>query len=605
MPATEPARRTHTCNTLRIDDAGADVVLAGWVNNYRDHGGVRFIDLRDRDGITQVVFHPEAAEAYGLAQKLRHEDVVRVQGPCVKREGGPNPKLATGDIEVDATALEVLSKADTPPFTPDDAGSVGEELRLKYRYLDLRRPRMQEILRTRHRVTKLMRDYFDEQGFVEVETPFLCRSTPEGARDFLVPSRLQEGAFYALPQSPQLFKQVLMVGGLEKYFQIARCFRDEDPRADRQAEFTQLDMEMSFVDQGEVMATNEGMVRHVWEGVTGETVPEIPRMTYAEAMDRFGSDRPDLRFEMELTDVSDLADRTDFKVFKSALAAGGVVKAIRVPGGARLTRKETDALAEWVKQFGAGGLPIAKVEGGTLATGIAKFVAEVAGDLVERLGATDGDLVCFGVDAKPAVVARVLGELRVKLAHDLGLIDPDQRAWLWVVDFPLLAWSEEAQRWDSLHHPFTAPLPEDVGRLDGDAEAIASVRSQAYDLVLNGSELGGGSVRIHQTDIQAKVLGLLGIDQDAARDKFGFLLDALRFGAPPHGGLAFGLDRMVMHLCGTENIRDVIAFPKTQTGADLMMQAPSEVDAEQLRELRLRVQASNRKPAAAAAVAER
>ncbi len=588
--------RTHHCAQLREGDVGQTVTLAGWVNNYRDHGGVRFIDLRDREGITQIVFHPEAGAAHELAQKLRHEDVIRVTGKCIIREGGENPKLATGKVEIDATDCTILNKAETPPFTPEDAGKVGEETRLRYRYLDMRRPRMQEIIRTRHRVTKVIRDYADEHGFYEVETPFLCRSTPEGARDFLVPSRLQAGEFYALPQSPQLFKQVLMVGGIERYIQIARCFRDEDPRADRQAEFTQIDLEMSFVEQDDVMAISEGMVRAVWKDVLGVDVPPVKRMSYDEAMERFGSDRPDLRFGMELVDVSDLAGKTDFKVFKGALDAGGVVKAIRVPGGASMTRKETDALAEWVKQFGAGGLPICKVENGQVATGIAKFVSDISSDLVSRLEAQDGDLICFGVDARPAVVARVLGELRVKLAHDLKMIQPGQWEWLWVVDFPAVEWNDDQKRWDSLHHPFTAPNDDALDALkSGDHDAIAGIKSKAYDLVLNGSELGGGSIRIHRPDVQQQVFALLGIDEAAAREKFGFLLDALNFGAPPHGGLAFGLDRLVMHLVGTTNIRDVIAFPKTQNGADLMTAAPSPVDDAQLTELHLR---TVQKPAA-------
>lgn len=583
--------RTHHCGELRTTDVGETATLAGWVNNYRDHGGVRFVDLRDREGITQIVFHPEAVESHALAQKLRHEDVISVTGKCIIREGGTNPKLPTGEIEIDATACTVLNKAETPPFTPDDANKVGEESRLRYRYVDMRRPRMQEILRTRHRVTKTVRDYCDEHGFWEIETPFLCRSTPEGARDFLVPSRLQDGAFYALPQSPQLFKQVLMVGGCEKYVQIVRCFRDEDPRADRQAEFTQIDLEMSFVEQDDVIALTEGMIRRVWKEVLDVDVPAIKTMTYAEAMDRFGSDRPDLRFGMELVDVSDIAATTDFKVFRSAIDAGGAVKAIRVPGGASMTRKQTDALAEWVKQFGAGGLPIVKVADGELATGIAKFIAPAKEALLERTGAVDGDLICFGVDAKPATVHRVLGELRVKLAHDLDMIADGQWEWVWVVDFPLIEWNEPQKRWDSLHHPFTAPRDEDLAALDsGDPAAIAGIKSKAYDLVLNGSELGGGSIRIHQPDTQQKVFALLGIDEAAAKEKFGFLLDALKYGAPPHGGLAFGLDRLVMHLCNTTNIRDVIAFPKTQNGADLMTEAPSSVDPKQLEELHLRVQ---------------
>ncbi|MFW6031812.1 MAG: aspartate--tRNA ligase [Phycisphaeraceae bacterium] len=589
-------KRTHNCGELRLDHLDQTVSLAGWVNNYRDHGGVIFIDLRDREGLTQVVFHPENAEAHELADKLRHEDVVWIKGKVVQREAGmANPKLATGEIEVEATGVEILNKSETPPFTPDAANKTGEEHRLRYRYVDLRRPRMQQILGTRHRVTKIMRDYFDEGGFYEVETPFLCRSTPEGARDFLVPSRLQPGSFYALPQSPQLFKQILMVAGMEKYFQIVRCFRDEDPRADRQAEFTQLDLELSFVEVDDILELCEGLMRRIWKQVLGIELPgKIRRMPYDEAVSRYGSDRPDLRFGMELVDVSDIAKGTDFKVFRGALESGGAVKAIRVPGGAKMSRKETDTLADWVKQFGAGGLPVTKVEGGSVATGIAKFVEPVKDALIERMGAEDGDLICFGVDAKPAVVNRVLGELRIKLAHDLDMIEPGQWEWLWVVDFPLVEWDEGDRRWYSLHHPFTAPADEDMDKLESDP---GSVKSKAYDLVLNGSELGGGSIRIHRPDVQQRVFNLLGIDEEEAKAKFGFLLDALKYGAPPHGGIAFGLDRLVMHLTGTTNIRDVIAFPKTQTGADLMLQAPAPVDEMQLRELQLRVQTHRKKDA--------
>jgi len=589
-------KRTHHCAALTKADVGAEVVLAGWVNNYRDHGGVIFIDLRDREGITQVVFHPEHAEAHAAGDKLRHEDVVAVRGKVVEREAGmANPRLQTGEIEVDAGEVEVLNKAQTPPFTPDEANKVGEERRLRFRNLDLRRPRMQEILRTRHRVTKAVRDYCDELGFYEIETPYLCRSTPEGARDFLVPSRLQPGSFYALPQSPQLFKQILMTAGVDKYVQIVRCFRDEDPRADRQAEFTQIDLEMSFVDRDEVMDVCEGMVRRVWQEVLEVEVPPVPRMSYREAMERFGSDRPDLRFGMELVDVSDLAEQTEFKVFRGALEQGGAVKAIRVPGGASQPRRYTDGLAEWVKQFGAGGLPVTKVEEGKCATGIAKFVEPIASALIQKLEARDGDLICFGVDARPAVVHRVLGELRLKIAHDLEMIDRDRWAWLWVVDFPLVEYSEADKRWYSLHHPFTAPLPEDVAKLESET---GSVLSAAYDLVLNGSELGGGSIRIHQPELQQRVFRLLGIGEAEAEAKFGFLMNALKYGAPPHGGLAFGLDRLVMHLTGTSNIRDVIAFPKTQTGADLLTEAPAPVEEVQLRELNLRVQAHHAPPKA-------
>ena len=583
--------RTHTCGELRKEHIGQAVSLAGWVNNYRDHGGVIFIDLRDREGVTQLVFHPEAAQAHTLADKLRHEDVIQITGSVIERmdEQGKslaNPKLSTGEIEVNASDLVILNKSQTPPFTPSDASGVGEEIRLRYRYLDLRRPKMQQSLRTRHRVTMIMRDYFNENGFYEIETPFLCKSTPEGARDYLVPSRLNAGHFYALPQSPQIFKQILMVSGLERYVQIARCFRDEDPRADRQAEFTQLDMEMSFVEADDVMSINEQMVRRIWQEVLGVEVPPVPRMNYHEAIRRYGSDRPDLRFGLELVDVTDLTAQTDFKVFRGAIDAGGIVKAICVPGGASLSRKQTDALAEWVKQFGLGGLPTTKVQDGDLSTGIAKFLEPISAALIDRMAATNLDLLCFGVDAKPSVVDRALGELRIKLAGDLDMIPADQWQWLWVVDFPLVEWDEQQKRWNSLHHPFTAPADEDRDRLESDP---GSVKSKAYDLVLNGSELGGGSIRIHQPEVQRQVFSLLGINEQQAHQKFGFLLDALQFGAPPHGGIAFGLDRIVMHLCGTTNIRDVMAFPKTQTGADLMTEAPSPVDAGQLNELHLRI----------------
>jgi aspartyl-tRNA synthetase len=600
---TSMLKRTHNCGQLRASHAGQTVTLAGWVNNYRDHGGVIFIDVRDRDGITQLVFHPEAGEAHQAASRLRHEDVIAASGEVVKREAGmTNPRMATGEIEIKCTKLELLNKAETPPFTPDEGHKVAEERRLKYRYIDLRRPRMQDILRVRHRVAKSMRDHFDAHGFYEIETPFLCRSTPEGARDFLVPARLHPGHFYALPQSPQLFKQILMVAGLERYIQIVRCFRDEDPRADRQAEFTQIDLEMAFVDQNDVMDVVEGAVRKVWKEVLGLDVPPLMRMPYAEAMDRFGSDRPDMRFGMELKDVSDLANKTDFKVFKDAIAKGGKVKAIVVPEGAvKLTRKVTDELTEWVKQFGAGGLPLCKVEAGKLTTGVAKFLESIAGDLIAKLGAKDGDLIMFGVSEKPTVVSRVLGELRVRLAHELKLIKEGDWKWLWVVDFPLIEWNDEQKRWDSLHHPFTAPLDDDLPKLaSGDRAQIASVRSKAYDIVCNGSELGGGSIRIHRPETQQLVFSLLGIDEAAAKVKFGFLLDALKFGAPPHGGLALGLDRLVMHLVGTTNIRDVIAFPKTQTGADLMTEAPGEVDDAQLKELSVRIAIPQKPPAPAA-----
>lgn len=575
--------RTHHCGELRQENKGQTVSLSGWVNNYRDHSGVIFIDLRDREGITQVVFHLENKEAHDIADSLRREDVVWVKGNCIDREGGENPKHATGKVEIDATEIEILSKAVQPlPFLPDDADKVNEETRGQYRYIDLRSGRMQNILRTRHRVCKIMRDYFDEEGFYEVETPFLCKSTPEGARDFLVPSRLQESSWYALPQSPQLFKQILMVAGIEKYIQIVRCFRDEDPRADRQAEFTQLDLEMSFVSVDDVINVIEGLVRRIWKDVLDIEVPPISRIGYEEAMTRYGSDRPDTRIGMELIDIGDLAKHTEFKVFQDALVLGGSVKCIRVPGGADMTRKQTDALAEWAKGFGAGGLAVTKVGADDkFETGVAKFLDKISGAVIGRTGAEQGDLLCFAADTDK-IVTRVLGELRVKLGHDRGLFKEGQWNWLWVVDFPLVEWNEDQERWDSLHHPFTAPCEEDIDKMESDT---ASVKSLAYDLVLNGSELGGGSIRIHRQDIQSQVFKLLGISDEQAKVKFGFLLDALNCGAPPHGGIALGLDRLVMHLCGTTNIRDVIAFPKTQAGVDLMTDAPSPVDPDQLKEL--------------------
>ncbi len=612
-------QRTHACGELRIEHASETAHLAGWVNNYRDHGtGLVFIDLRDHTGLTQLVFDKEDVpadvrdEIVEAADKLRAEDVIAVKGVVRKRDGGPNPKLPTGEIELVVEKLEVLAKADTPPFQPGDEQNLpGEELRLRHRYLDLRRPAMQNMLRTRHRVTKVARDFFDTMGFIEVETPNLCRSTPEGARDFLVPSRLQAGEFYALPQSPQLFKQILMVAGADRYMQICRCFRDEDPRADRQAEFSQIDLEMAFVTREDVLNTMEAFARTLWKEVLGVEVPRFPRMTWQEAMDRYGSDRPDLRFGLELVDISDLAAKTDFKVFQQALAKnpdssgtgghpstrdGGVVKAFRVPGGAeKLTRKLTDGYAEFVKQFGAGGAPVTKVTDSGFETGIARFIEPITAELKERLKLEPGDSVIFGADGYNTA-SKALGELRLKVAKDLDLIEDGHWAFLWVVDFPMFEYDEgdgqSGGRYKALHHPFTAPRDDQVDRFlgadAGDTQTLLGILSDGYDMVCNGSEIGGGSIRIHRRDVQQKVFGLLGLDDAEAEAKFGFLLEALRFGAPPHGGIAFGLDRVVMHLAGTDNIRDVIAFPKTQTGADLMTEAPSSVDEAQLQELHVR-----------------
>ena len=594
-------QRTHNCGALNESNVGDKVTLAGWVNAYRDHGtGLIFLDLRDRYGLTQLVFDTEDAsqEILDLADGIRNEDVVNATGTVRIRAGGPNPKLATGQIEVVVEKCQVLSKTAKPPFLPwDDKGELpGEEIRLRHRYMDLRRPKMQKILGTRHRVAKVTRDFFDEQGFLEIETPMLCRSTPEGARDFLVPSRLQPGNWYALPQSPQLFKQILMVAGCDRYMQIVRCFRDEDPRADRQAEFTQIDLEMSFVSRDEVLEIMEEFARRLWKEVAGVETEAFPRMTYREAMDRFGTDRPDTRYGLELVDISDLAAKTDFKVFTGALdKPRGVVKCIRVPGGAStLTRKITDGYTEWVRQYGAGGVPVTKVaEGGKLEAGIGKFIEPIAAELIERTGAEPGDTLLFGADTY-AVCSKALGELRQKVAEDLNMVPEGAWNFLWVVDFPMFEFDAKSGRFYALHHPFTAPTPEFVDALmaidtadhtQENIDRVESILSAGYDMICNGSEIGGGSIRIHRQDIQSKVFALLGMSDEEAKQKFSFLLDALSYGAPPHGGVAFGLDRIVMHLCGTDNIRDVIAFPKTQTGADLMSSAPNAVDDAQLAEL--------------------
>jgi aspartyl-tRNA synthetase len=595
--------RTHTCGELRPDHIGQRVTLNGWVLSYRTHGsGLLFIDLRDRYGLTQLVFDREDVpeQIIERADRLRNEDVVAVAGVVRQRDGKPNKNLPTGEIELVVDELTVLSKTERLPFVPDEKETLpNEETRLRYRYLDLRRPTMQKILAIRHRVTKVARDYFDSQDFLEIETPILCKSTPEGARDFLVPSRLQAGSWYALPQSPQLFKQILMVAGCDRYMQICRCFRDEDPRADRQAEFTQIDCEMSFVDREDVMAVMEGFVRDVWQKVLGVDVPPLRRMTYRKALDRYGIDRPDLRYGLELVDISDLAARTDFKVFSDALAKTGdgegdrgVVKAIRVPGGAdKLTRKKTDGYSEFVKTFGAGGTPVTKFTDKGFETGVARFIEPIADELAQRLGMEPGDSVLFGADTYDTCT-RALGELRIKVAQDLDLIDENAWEFLWVIDFPMFEYDEEGGRFKSLHHPFTSPREDQLDAFMAadlsDRAAIEAVLSNGYDLVVNGSEIAGGSIRIHRTDVQARVFQMLGISDEEAHEKFSFLLEALRYGAPPHGGIAFGLDRVVMHLCGTDNIRDVIAFPKTLTGADMMCQAPSGVSQDQLDELHIK-----------------
>lgn len=589
MEAIETRYRTHSCGQLRKSDVPKQIKLAGWVHSYRDHGGLVFVDLRDRDGLTQLVFDPDSCgkEVHDEARKLRSEWVISIGGEVEPRGAGMvNPKLPTGEIEVRVKTMEVLSQSPTPPFTPHETENVGEERRLEYRYIDLRRPEMQQNIRTRARVTKTMRDYLGDLGFWEIETPFLTKSTPEGARDFIVPSRLQPGCFYALPQSPQLFKQLLMVSGCDKYMQIVRCFRDEDPRADRQAEFTQLDVEMAFIERENIISIMEGLVRRLWKENLNVDVPNpIPHMEYDVAMNKYGSDRPDLRYGMELHEITDIAHTTEFGVFKNA----PMVKCVVVPGGAKLTRAQTDALAEWSKGFGAKGLAVTKVTASGFDTGVAKFINAVAPKLIERTGAKEGDLIAFAAD-KPKVVHKVLGELRLKMAKDMQMKASAEFAWVWVVNFPLFEYDDEEKRYTSTHHPFTSPLDEDIPKMEsGEQKVVESIKSKAYDIVCNGSELGGGSIRIHRTDIQQKVFSLLGIDDASQKLKFGFLLDALKFGAPPHGGIALGVDRLVMMLRGTTNIRDVIAFPKTQSGADVMCGAPSVIDDRQLRDTHIRI----------------
>ena len=588
-------KRTHNCGQLRLDDAGSRVTLAGWVHSYRDHGNLVFIDLRDREGLTQIVFDPETQpEMHKLAKTARCEWVLAAEGVVEPRsEGMENPKLATGEIEVAIEKLEILNTSKTPPFEIDSAEKTGEELRLESRYIDLRRPQMQKKLRIRHQVTMVVRDYFDKLGFWEIETPMLAKSTPEGARDFLVPSRLMSGCFYALPQSPQLFKQILMVSGVDKYFQIVRCFRDEDPRADRQAEFTQIDVEMSFVDVDDVIGVHQNMVARVWKQILDIDVPvPMRRMSFKESMADYGTDRPDLRFDMKLKDISDLAKQSTFNVFTSTVEKGGIVKGLCAPGGDKYSRSDIEkTLTSFVGDYGAKGLAWSKVKNEnnslSLLGGSAKFFnADLQQQLFERFGAKDGDLLLFVADTE-AAANKALAPLRCKLARDLNLYDKNRFEFVWIVDFPLFEWNEEEKRYDSLHHPFTSPVEADVEKLETDP---ANICSQAYDLVVNGSEIGGGSIRIHNPKVQQKVFDLLNISREQARQRFGFFLKALEYGAPPHGGIAFGLDRMIMLLTGTENIRDVIAFPKTQRGQCLLTDAPSEVDQKQLDELNLRTQ---------------
>jgi aspartyl-tRNA synthetase len=588
--------RTHTCAELREGDIGKKVSLAGWVHSRRDHGGIVFIDLRDRDGLTQVVFDPEHnAQSAELSHELRSEFVIWVEGAVRKRPAGTeNPKLPTGAVEVLAHKLEILNPCDTPPFSIDETGSqAGEDLRLQYRYLDLRRPTMAKNLKLRHAAAKAVRDYFDAQGFLEVETPILFKSTPEGAREYLVPSRVNPGKFYALPQSPQQFKQMLMVAGVEKYFQLAKCFRDEDLRADRQPEFTQIDVEMSFITREDIYRVIEGMLAAVWKAARSEEISApFPRMAYLEAMERFGTDKPDTRFGIELVDLTDDFRQSNFKVFRGAIDSGGVVKAINAKGLADATQGQIETLTETAKSFGAKGLAYIKVEGGEWKSPIVKFFSDAEKKvLVEKLKIEEGDLILFGADRRD-IVWEVLGRLRLIVAEQLKAmgklkIRDEQWNFLWVVDFPLITYSQEVNRHIATHHPFTAPVPEDVPLLDTEP---TKVRGQHYDIVLNGVELGGGSIRIHQPDLQKKVFEqVLGIPPEVAKNRFGYMLQAFRYGAPPHGGIALGFDRLCAILCGSTNIRDVIAFPKTAKAVDLMTQSPSEVDPRQLRDLHIKL----------------
>ncbi|MEE2804908.1 MAG: aspartate--tRNA ligase [Pseudomonadota bacterium] len=590
--------RTHLCARVDRSLLGAELNLCGWVQRRRDHGGVIFIDLRDRSGLLQVVVDPDCPEAFARAESVRNEFVLRVIGQVrLRPEGTINLELATGEIEILVSDLEILNVSDPLPFQVGEDEAT-EAVRLRYRYLDLRGARMQDNLRLRHQMIRALHTYLDERDFVEIETPMLTRSTPEGARDYLVPSRIYPGQYFALPQSPQMFKQLLMVSGFERYYQIARCFRDEDLRADRQPEFTQLDIELSFVDEVGVMAMMEDMIRTTFRSVLSVELPNpFPRLTYLEAMQRFGSDRPDLRLGMELVEVADLVAASEFKVFSTpATAEDCRVAVLCVPSGAALTRQQIDNYTEFVKAIGAAGLAYIKVNEAAagrdgLQSPIVKFLSDEAlTGVIERTRASSGDLLFFGAD-RTHIVNSALGALRVKISHDLELVNDEWRP-LWVSDFPLVELDEESGGWQSLHHPFTSPADDDLGLLESDP---AAVRSRAYDMVLNGTEIGGGSIRIHQPEVQLRVFNLLGIDAEQAQRRFGFLLDGLRYGAPPHGGIAFGLDRIVAMMAECDSIRDVIAFPKTQRASCLLTEAPGEVDSEQLHELGIRPLAAGRK----------
>ena len=583
--------RSHRCTEVSNQNIGETVTVMGWVQKRRNLGSLIFIDLRDRSGILQLVFNEESVgkEGYEKAERLRSEYVIAVTGKVEKRAAAVNESLKTGDIEVIATDIRILSEAETPPFQIEENSQTKDEVRLKYRYLDLRRPDIQKNLMLRSKVAYLMRDFMAKEGFLEIETPMLCKSTPEGARDYLVPSRVHPGHFYALPQSPQLYKQLLMCSGYDRYFQIARCFRDEDLRADRQPEFTQADMELAFVDVEDVLDVNERLLKYIFKEAIGVDVTlPLPRMPWQEAMDRFGSDKPDTRFGMELCDVSKVVEGCGFSVFTGALENGGSVRGINAKGQAGMPRKKIDKLVEFAKGYGAKGLAYLAVnEDGTYKSSFAKFMTEdELKALVSAMQGEPGDLLLFAAD-KNKIVWNVLGALRLELAKELDLLDPDQYNFLWVTEFPLLEWSDEENRFMAMHHPFTMPMEEDWDKIDSDP---GSVRAKAYDIVLNGTELGGGSVRIHQDDIQEKMFEVLGFTKERAHEQFGFLLDAFKYGVPPHAGLAYGLDRLVMHMVHADSIRDVIAFPKVKDASCLMTQAPGIVDKKQLEELGLEVE---------------